>query len=77
MDLEEELGELCVADKHIARGLELVEQQRKRVRALDGVGYDSASATRLLVALQASLDAMAEHRAVIQETIAMIRSGLR
>jgi hypothetical protein len=74
MKLDEELGNLRIADEHIARGRNLIEQQLETVHKLKLRGDDPDSAITLLRELRLSLEAMMEHRAVIEETIAMIRS---
>lgn len=75
MEIEQELGRLRVADEHIAKGRDLIERQLETVHQLKRNGHDATPAIRLLRETRASLEAMIEHRAVIEETIAMIRLG--
>ena len=77
MDLEQQLGNLRLADEHIARGRRLIEHQLQTVHKLKLKGDDADSAITLLQEMRVSLEAMMEHRAVIEETIAMIRIGRR
>ncbi|MFC0398789.1 hypothetical protein [Paraburkholderia rhizosphaerae] len=76
-ELERELDRLRVADAHIARRRNLIERQLRTVHELARDGHDTGSAIRLLQELRRSLEAMVEHRAVIQETIEMLRLAER
>ncbi|CAD6536917.1 hypothetical protein ACFQ3P_19225 [Paraburkholderia sabiae] len=73
MDLEQQLGNLRLADEHIARGRSLIEHQLETVHKLKLSGDDAESAIELLREMRVSLEAMMDHRAVIEETIEMIR----
>jgi len=72
MDLEHELQQLHLADQHIARGRNLIECQMRTIHKLQRDGHDTSQAVRLLNELRASLEAMMEHRAVIQETVKLM-----
>jgi hypothetical protein len=67
-----EHAHLRQAERHIALGERLVEDQRRRLDGLIRSGYDSAAAQHFLATLESALAMMYEHRRAI---ISMIAAG--
>ena len=69
-DIEHEVRELEVADRHVRDGRERVRRQITLVRALQDDGHDTELACKLLAVLRSSVAVTRLHRALMLEILA-------
>jgi len=75
MDQKVTKQHLDQAERDLAAGQQLVDEQKRLVATMRRDGHDSTMAEQLLQTFEHSLDAMKHHRNVILEELGLYRAG--
>jgi hypothetical protein len=74
-NLEFELDQLAIADRHIRAAEASIARMRATLQQEREKGFDTTDAQRALQAVVVGLQAFEDHRRLIEQTIADIRAG--